>query len=237
MFLMWGFCMILLVWQNDLGAASLFFMIFLGMLYASTGQFRYVAIGGVLLLLAGLAGYTLFGVVRLRIETWWNPWPEADDRAFQIVQSLLAVASGGVFGQGVGLGSPTFIPVVHSDFVYAAIAEEWGLIGGLGVTGCLSILVGRAFRLAGLETRRPFHALLSAGIGLALGLQSLMIIGGVLKIIPLTGVTLPFVSYGGSSLLSSFIMVGLLLRISDTVSPGLRARSRTTLTFPAGDTS
>jgi cell division protein FtsW (lipid II flippase) len=231
MLLMWGFCMVLLIWQRDLGAASLFFLIFLGMLYASTGQISYMIIGLVLLGLAGIAGYALFDVVQLRVDAWWNPWPEADGRAFQIVQSLLAVAAGGIFGEGVGLGAPNFIPVVHSDFVFAAIAEEWGIIGGLGVLLCLATLVLRATRTAVKNTERPFHSLLAAGIGLSLGVQSLLIMAGVLKLVPLTGVTLPFVSYGGSSLLSSFVMIGLLLRASDprshftlkVLSPGKRS--------------
>jgi peptidoglycan glycosyltransferase len=216
--LMWGFCMVLLVWQRDLGAASLFFLIFLAMLYASTGQPGYVLAGLVLLGLAGVTGYLLFDVVRLRIDAWWNPWPEAAGRAFQIVQSLLAVAAGGIFGQGVGLGAPTYIPVVHSDFVYAAVAEEWGLLGTTGILSCLAVLMMRAMRLAVSTTRTPFQALLAAGIGVSLGVQSLLITAGVVKLAPLTGVTLPFVSYGGSSLLSSFIMIGLLLRISDPSS-------------------
>ncbi len=215
MLLMWGFCMVLLVWQRDLGTASLFFLIFLAMLYVSTGQAGYLGAGLILLGLAGIAGYWLFGVVRLRIDTWWNPWPEADSRAFQIVQSLLAVAAGGVLGQGVGQGAPTFVPVVHSDFVFAAIAEEWGLFGGLGILACLTLLVARALRLAIANVQHPFRSLLAAGIGVALGVQSLLITAGVLKLLPLTGVTLPFVSYGGSSLLTGFVMVGLLLRISD----------------------
>lgn len=235
MLLMWGFCMVLLIWQRDLGAASLFFLIFLGMLYVSTGQSGYMVVGVLLLAAAGIAGYALFGVVRLRVDAWWNPWPEADDRAFQIVQSLLAVAAGGIFGEGVGQGAPTFIPVVHSDFVFAAISEEWGLAGALGVLAGIAALVYRAMRIAVASIERPFHALLAAGIGLSLGIQSLMIMGGVLKLIPLTGVTLPFVSYGGSSLLSSFVMIGLLLRISD---PGdqLRPRSRIRLRRRQPDT-
>ncbi len=215
MLLMWGFCIVLLVWQRDLGAASLFFLIFLAVLYASTGQVGYVLAGIILLALAGLAGYQLYDVVRLRVDTWWNPWPEAHDRAYQIVQSLLAVAAGGLFGQGIGLGAPGFVPVAHSDFVFAAIAEEWGLLGALGVVGSMALLVLRAMRIASASVARPFHALLATGIGVSLGIQSMLIMGGVLKLIPLTGVTLPFVSYGGSSLVSSFIMVGLLLRVSD----------------------
>jgi cell division protein FtsW (lipid II flippase) len=218
MLLMWGFCIVLLIWQRDLGAASLFFLVFLAMLYVSTGQRGYVLGGLILLAAGGGVGYAMFDVVRLRVDTWWNPWPEAGGRAFQIVQSLLAVASGGLFGEGVGLGAPTFVPVVHSDFVYAAIAEEWGLLGALAVTACLAALVLRALIIAERGVARPFHALLAAGIGMLLGVQSLLIMGGVLKLLPLTGVTLPFVSYGGSSLLSNFIMIGLLLRVSDPTS-------------------
>jgi peptidoglycan glycosyltransferase len=214
MLLMWGFCIVLLAWQRDLGTASLFFAIFLLMLYVSTEQVSYVVVGGLLLSLAGGFGYFLYSVVRLRVDTWWNPWPEADNRAFQIVQSLIAVASGGLLGAGVGLGSPTFVPVVHSDFVFAAVAEEWGLLGALAVVACFAILVLRAFQIALRNLNQPFRALLAAGIGISIGAQALLIMAGVLKIAPLTGVTLPFLSYGGSSLLSSFVMIALLLRLS-----------------------
>nr|MBN1229466.1 FtsW/RodA/SpoVE family cell cycle protein [Anaerolineae bacterium] len=213
--LMWGFCMILLIWQRDLGTASLFFIIFLGMLYVATNQTGYLLVGLVLLMLSGLAGYFLFDVVRLRVDAWLNPWPEASGRAFQIVQSLLAIASGGLFGQGIGQGSPTYIPVVHSDFVLAAIAEEWGLMGAVGVIASLAILIFRGLRIAAKNVDQPFKSLLAAGISLSLGIQSLLIAGGVLKLIPLTGVTFPFISYGGSSLLSGFVMIGLLWRLSD----------------------
>jgi len=215
--LMWGFCVVLLVWQRDLGAATLFFLIFLAMLYVSTDQIGYVVVGVVLLLTAAAVAYFAIGLVRLRIETWWNPWPLADNEAFQIVQSLLALTSGGIAGQGVGLGSPTFVPVVHSDFVFAAIAEEWGFLGIIGTLGCLALIVLRGFRTAADNDHRPFHALLAAGLATAIGVQSLLIMAGTLRLVPLTGVTLPFVSYGGSSLLSSFLMVGLLLRVSDPV--------------------
>ena len=216
MLLMWGFCMVLLIWQRDLGTASLFFLIFLAMLYVSTSQVGYV-LGGVMLLgLAGSVGYVLYGVVRLRVDTWLNPWPEASDRAFQIVQSLLAVAAGGLIGQGVGQGVPTYVPVVHSDFVFVAIAEEWGLAGALAVVACLAILVLRALRIATQSSQHPFRCLLAVGIGISIGIQSLLIMAGTLKITPLTGVTLPFLSYGGSSLLSNFVMIGLLLRLSDS---------------------
>jgi cell division protein FtsW (lipid II flippase) len=218
MLLMWGFCMILLVWQRDLGAASLFFLVFLSLLYIATGEASTLIIGGVLLLAGAIIGYELYGLVKLRVISWWNPWKDPDNSSFQIVQALIAVSAGGIFGQGVGQGSPTYVPVIHSDFVFAAIAEEWGVLGTLGIILCFALLVTRAMQIAIQLHERPFRSLLAAGIGLLFATQSLLIMAGVLKLIPLTGVTLPFVSYGGSSLLSSFVMIGLLLRLSDPES-------------------
>jgi cell division protein FtsW (lipid II flippase) len=209
MLLMWGFSMILLIWQRDLGAALLFFGTFLSMIYIATGQARYIWAGILLLLAGATSGYLMFDVVRLRVDGFLNPWLDPAGRSFQIVQSLLAFASGGVFGQGLGQGLPTAIPVVHTDFVYAAIGEEYGLLGALGVLVCFALLVGRAFYIA-LRAGDEFERLLAAGIGSILALQTLIITAGTLKLMPLTGVTLPFVSYGGSSLVTSFFMAGLL---------------------------
>lgn len=215
--LMWGFCIILLVWQKDLGAATLFFVIFLTLLYLATGDFRYVGLGIGLMMIASIFAYFAFqDLVALRIDAWWNPWPDANGRAFQIVQSLYALASGHVFGQGVGQGSPYYIPVVHSDFVFAAIAEEWGVIGSVGTIICFLILAYRGLKLA-ILAQRPFYRYLAAGITILFTAQTLLIIGGVTKLLPLTGVTLPFISYGGSSLLISSVMLGLLMFISGTV--------------------
>ena len=211
--LMWGFCLILLMWQRDLGAAALFFILFLALLYLATGNEWYVLGGFVLLLLAGGLAYFAFDVVALRVDAWWNPWPEADNRAFQIVQSLYAVASGGLLGQGIGQGFPDYIPVVHSDFAFAAIAEEWGLLGALGVVACFALLAYRGLRLAYL-TAQPFARYLATGIVILLSAQAFLIMGGVTKLLPLTGVTLPFVSYGGSSMLMSWLMAGLLVYLS-----------------------
>lgn len=211
--LMWGFCLILLVWQRDLGAAALFFILFLALLYLATGNQWYVWGGMFLFLVAGGIAYFAFDVVALRVDAWWNPWPEADNRAFQIVQSLYALASGGLLGQGIGQGFPDYIPVVHSDFVFAAIAEEWGLLGALVIVTCFAVLTYRGLRLAYLA-EKPFARYLAAGIVILLAAQAFLIMGGVTKLLPLTGVTLPFVSYGGSSLLMSWIMVGFLLYLS-----------------------
>ncbi len=217
MLLMWGFSMLLLFWQNDLGAALLFFCTFLGMLYVAIGRVRYILMGLGLLLVAGFVGYQRFSYVAVRVDGWWNPWLDPDGRSFQIVQSLLAFASGGVFGQGLGQGLPTAIPVVHTDFVFAAIGEEYGLLGALAVLLCFGVIVYQAFQIA-LRGRTHFQQLLAVGIGFMLGLQTLVIAAGTLKLIPLTGVTMPFVSYGGSSLLTSFVMVGLLLFVSTRVA-------------------
>lgn len=210
---MWGLCVILLVWQRDLGAASLFFIVFLGMLYLASGQARYLLAGLLLLLIGGLLGYVLFDVVRLRVDAWLNPWPETRTRAFQIVQSLYAVAAGGVLGRGLGLGAPTLVPVAHSDFVFAALTEEFGLAGAFAVIAGFAVLVVRAARAA-ILAHTAFRTLLAGGIALVFGAQALIIMGGNIRLIPLTGVTLPFLSYGGSSLLVSFIMIGLLIQVS-----------------------
>lgn len=212
--LMWGICIVVLVWQRDLGTAILFFAVFMILLYVASGYSFILVSGAALIFIAGVAAYVAFPVVRLRVDIWLNPWPEADGRAFQIVQSLLAFAAGGTFGQGVGQGSPTYIPVVHSDFVFAAIAEEWGLLGVIGVIACIGVIVIRGLRIALRHHRRSFLALFATGLTLLIAIQSFMIMAGVLKLIPLTGVTLPFLSYGGSSLLASFVMIGLLLRLS-----------------------
>lgn len=217
--LMWGFCMLLLIWQRDLGAATLFFILFLALLYLATGDWRYVS-GGLALLLAGsVFAYFAFDVVALRVDAWWNPWPDANNRAFQIVQSLYAVAAGGLIGQGVGQGFPTYIPVVHSDFAFAAVAEEWGLIGSLTVVACYLALAHRGMKAAA-RAPRPFHRYLAAGITVLFAAQAILIMGGVSKLLPLTGVTLPFLSYGGSSMFVSSLMAGLLLYLSATPGNG-----------------
>lgn len=243
--LMWGFCVVMLIWQQDLGAAALFVGVFLAMLYLATGDWIFVAGGFSLLIVAGLVGYFFFDdfaniietvlgnnsgqisrfdqlgqafarvneIIKLRIDTWVDPWIEANSRGFQIVQSLYALAAGGIFGDGIAQGFPTFIPVVHSDFAYAAIVEEWGLIGGLMILGCFAVLVHRGLHIAA-KSNRPFDLFLAAGITVIFATQTFLITAGVTKIIPLTGVTLPFISYGGSSMLASCIMIGLLLNIS-----------------------
>lgn len=217
--LMWGVSVVMLVWQRDLGTAILFFLVFVILIYVASGSAILLAMGGALVAGASIVAYRAFAVVRLRVDVWWNPWPEADDRAYQIVQSLYAFAAGGTFGQGIGQGVPGFIPVVHSDFALAALAEEWGYLGVIVVLAAIALLVARGLLIAVQQRGQPFYTLLAVGLSALIGVQSLLITGGVLKLIPLTGVTLPFLSYGGSSLVVSFAIVGLLLRLSSTDPP------------------
>jgi peptidoglycan glycosyltransferase len=187
------------------------------MLYLATGQWGYVAAGLALFIVVGLTGYRFSDRIALRVDGWFNPWPEAADRAFQIVQSLLAFGAGGVFGQGLGLGSPTFIPAVHTDFVFAATGEEAGLVGALATVALYGVLMVRGFRIAA-RAPRPFERFLAAGLTAGLIIQAWVIMAGNARLAPIAGVTLPFVSYGGSSLLTSFIALGLLLHISNSTS-------------------
>ncbi|MBU0495928.1 MAG: FtsW/RodA/SpoVE family cell cycle protein [Chloroflexi bacterium] len=216
---MWGLSMALLVWQRDLGTALLFLGIFLALLYVASGRLAYI-IGGLLLFVAGAgAAYVLFDHVRVRIHIWLNPWAQSQGAGYQVVQSLIALAAGGLFGTGLGRGYPGYIPAVHTDFVFAALGEELGLAGLVAVLALYVLLVGRGIHIT-LRTGTVFEALLAAGLTSILGLQTLIIVAGVLRIVPLTGITLPFVSYGGSSLLTNYLIVGLLLRLSARSIPG-----------------
>lgn len=213
--LMFGLSVIILVWQRDLGTATLFFGVFLTLLYVASSNIWVIIGGGGLITAAGVLAYQLFAVVRLRVDIWVNPWVQADGNAYQIVQSLMAFASGGVWGHGIGQGTPNYIPVVHSDFVFAALAEEWGLLGAGVVIMSFAIFTMRGLRIAVIQQERPFYALMATGLSTLIALQSIMIIGGTLRLLPLTGVTVPFLSYGGSSLVVSFTIIGLLLRLSE----------------------
>jgi cell division protein FtsW (lipid II flippase) len=211
---MWGVALILLMAQQDLGAAVLLYFSFLIMLYLASGQLRYLVIGGALLIAAAIGGYLLIGRVQGRIDTWLNPWADAAGSSYQIVQSLIALASGGRIGVGLGQGWPDVIlPAAHTDMPLAAIGEELGLLGALGVVACFALFTVRGLRIASLA-RTTFGRLLAAGLASLIGMQAWVIMAGNANLAPLTGVTLPYVSYGGSSLLMSFIVLGLLLQIS-----------------------
>jgi cell division protein FtsW (lipid II flippase) len=206
-----------LIVQRDLGSALLFFGIFLSMLYVASGQIGYV-LAGLIAFVGGTYGaYQAFGHVRVRVLTWLDPWSDPLEGGYQIIQATYAMANGGIFGTGLALGSPTWIPEVHSDFIYPAIGEELGLMGALGVLALYLLLVYRGFYIA-LRARDGFSRLLAVGLSTTLALQTLIIIGGTIRLIPLTGITLPFISAGGSSLVTNFLLVGLLLHISGSTA-------------------
>lgn len=213
MVVMWAASLMVLVVLNDLGSALLFFGIFLVMLYAASGRPIYVLTG--LLTFAGACwlAYVLFDRIGIRVQNWLDPWHDPLATGYQQVQSDYALASGGVLGTGLGQGQPWRIPAVHTDYVFSAIGEELGLVGTTAVLVLYLVLVMRGFGIA-LRAPDPFGRLLATGLAATIGLQALIIIGGVVRLIPLTGITLPFVSYGGSSLLTNCLIVGLLLRVS-----------------------
>jgi cell division protein FtsW len=203
----------MLVLQEDLGAAVLFFAIFLGMLYIATGRPSYVFFGMLLFVAGAFVAYGLFSHVQGRVAVWLNPWPEASGRGYQTIQAILALAAGGVFGVGLGYGHPGLIPAVHTDLALAALGEETGLAVTAAIVAVYVVLVARGLHIA-RRTTDSFNALLAAGLSLAVGVQTLLIIGGTLRLLPLTGITLPFLSYGGSSLVTNYLIIGLLLRVS-----------------------
>lgn len=212
-FLMWIIAVALQATQQDIGASALLLVTYAFMLYLATGKPMLPAFGLLLLLLAIGVGYFFSSLIALRINIWLNPWLDPQGTAFQIVQSLISVASGGLFGQGPGQGRPIYVPAVHTDFPFAAIGEEYGFIGALGLILLFGLLILRAWRIA-RHTHSAYSLLLSGGLAVLFTTQLFVIIGGNLALIPLTGVTVPFVSYGGSSLLVSYISVGLLIRLS-----------------------
>lgn len=203
----------ILVVQNDLGSALLFFGVFLAMLYVASGRIVYVTLGLIAFAGACWVSYRLFNRIGIRVQNWLDPWQDPVFGGYQQIQSDYALASGGLLGVGLGKGQPANIPAVQTDFVFSALGEELGLLGTLGVLTLYLMLVMRGFAVA-LRVDDGFARLVAVGLSSILGLQTLIIVGGVVRLIPLTGITLPFVSYGGSSLLTNFLIVGLLLHIS-----------------------
>ena len=212
--LMWGASIATVVVLNDLGSGLLFFSIFLVMLYAATGRGWYVLVGLAAFAVACVVLYQLFGRIAIRVQNWLDPFVDPYVGGYQQIQSDYAISSGGLFGTGLGLGQPWRVSQVQTDYVFAAFGEELGLLGTLAIVALFLLLVLRAFVIA-LSADDTFDRLMAVGIGATIGIQTLIILGGVVRLIPLTGITLPFISYGGSSLLTNFILVGLLLNISN----------------------
>jgi len=212
--LAWGIALVVLGYQRDMGTAILFFGMFVAMLYMATSRAAYLVGGLVLLAIGAWIAYKSFGHVRVRVENWIDPWKDPNDAGFQPIQGWFSLGSGGVAGTGLGLGNPGLVPKASTDYVFTAIGEELGLVGSLGVVAAFMLLVGSMFRAA-VDAVHPFSKVFAAGLATIVGLQAFLIVGGVLRIIPLTGITLPFVSYGGSSLVANFALVAIVLRISD----------------------
>lgn len=214
LFIVWGVCLLVVAFERDLGSALLFYTIFLIMLYVATGRVSYVIIGLALLAVGAFGMYQIMSHVQVRVAIWLDPFSDAQNLGYQIVQSLYSLADGGLAGVGIGKGMADIIPVVASDMIFAAIGEEMGLLGGSAV-----LLLFMLFAVRGLTTaaraKSDLAAFSAAGLTAAISFQAFTIVGGVTKLIPLTGVTLPFMSQGGSSLLASFVIVALLLRAGD----------------------
>ncbi len=214
LFIVWGVCLLVVVFERDLGSALLFYTIFLLMLYVATGRMAYVVVGVLLLAVGAFGAYKLLSHVQVRFDMWIDPWQDPSNRGLQIVQSIYSLADGGLVGTGIGKGMPTYIPVVESDFIFSAIGEEMGLLGGAAVLLLFMLFAIRALTTAG-RAKSDLTAFVCVGLTASISFQAFLIVGGVTKLIPLTGVTLPFMSQGGSSLLASFIVVALLMRAGD----------------------
>ena len=214
MLLMWGMSLLVVVFERDLGSALLFFTFFVIMLYVCTGRVGYVLVSILLLAVGGVFCYHFFGHVQTRVQIWLNPFKDPSGKGLQIVQSLYSLADGGLVGSGIGKGLPKLIPVVESDFIFSAIGEEMGLLGASAVLICYMLLAVRGLATAA-RAKSDISAFTAVGLTAAIAVQAFLIVGGVTKLLPLTGVTLPFMSQGGSSLLASFIIVGLLLKAGD----------------------
>ena len=214
-------CLGILMLQKDLGTALLYFFTTILLFYASTGNLALTGIGLAGGAGAAIAGYHMFAHVKRRVAIWQNPWSDYDNAGYQIIHSLMAIASGGLFGVGLGLGSPRTIPVYHTDFIFSVICEQFGLIFGCCVLLMYVAIIWRGAAIA-MSTRTSFHGLLAMSITIMLGLQTFVIIGGVVKLIPLTGVTMPFVSYGGTSLVSSLCLIGFLQGVASLNEDNLR---------------
>jgi cell division protein FtsW (lipid II flippase) len=212
--LVWAASLGLLVFEKDLGSSLLFFAVPLLMLYAATGRIAYVIIGALLFAVGSYATYLAFSHVQLRVATWLDPWSDPNDSGFQITQSIFNIADGGITGSGLGEGFSQTIPEVETDFVFSTIASELGLLGATAVLLVFLIFVYRGMKIA-LLAQDDASKLLAFGLTTAFAMQTLIIVGGVTKAIPLTGITLPFVSYGGSSVVGNFILTGLLLVVSE----------------------
>ncbi len=230
--LAWGVAIMVMTVQKDLGSSLLFFALFMTMLWVATGRLAYPLGGAAMFGAAAYGAWTQFAHVQLRVEQWANPW---DDTGGQLVQTWYALAWGGLTGTGIGLGQPHKIPIVESDFIFAVIGEELGLLGGTAILVAYLLIVGAGLRVAH-QAEHPFEKLLAAGLTALVGMQAFVILAGVIRLLPLTGVVLPFVSYGGSALVANYVLLALIIRVSDRQPNRGRAGRRSTSGVGGGGT-
>ena len=217
-----GACLMLLMLQKDLGTALLYFCVVFVMLYAATGSLPLVIAGVIGGAGAAWAGYTLFAHVKRRVAIWLNPWADMSGAGYQIVQSLIAIVNGSFWGVGLGLGNASVIPEYYNDFIFSVILHEFGMVFGLIVLCMYLFIIIRGVMIA-QRSRTVFHSLLAIGCSALIALQTFVIIGGNIKLIPLTGVTLPFISYGGTSMVASLCVIGLLQGVASRNAAGVTA--------------
>lgn len=231
----WAISVGVMALEKDLGTSLLLYASFLVVVYLATQRFSWVIIGLVLFVLGSVAAYYMFAHVRVRVQTWWNPFADPDGSGYQIVQSLFSFATGGIFGTGLGNGQPDTVPAASTDFIIAAFGEELGLVGLASILMLYTIVILRGLRTA-IATRDSFGKLLAAGLASTLAIQLFIVVGGVTQLIPLTGLTTPWMSYGGSSLLANYVLLAILVRISHSARRPLRTRARNRSSIAAAKT-
>ena len=231
----WVISVGVMAFEKDLGTSLLLYASFLVVVYLATQRFSWVLIGFVLFAAGSLAAYFIFGHVRTRVQMWWDPFADPDGAGYQIVQSMFSFATGGIFGTGLGNGQPDTVPAASTDFIIAAFGEELGLVGFASILLLYTIVIVRGLRTA-IAMRESFGKLLAAGLASTLAIQLFVVVGGVTQLIPLTGLTTPWMSYGGSSLLANYVLLAILARISHSARHPLRIRPRNTSPIAAAGT-
>ncbi|BBZ50355.1 FtsW/RodA/SpoVE family cell cycle protein [Mycobacterium heidelbergense] len=231
----WVISVGVMVFEKDLGTSLLLYASFLVVVYLATQRFSWVVIGLALFAAGSVAAYFIFDHVRVRVQMWWDPFSDPDGSGYQLVQAMFSFATGGIFGTGLGNGQPDTVPAASTDFIIAAFGEELGLVGLAALLMLYTIVIVRGLRTA-IATRESFGKLLAAGLASTLAIQLFIVVGGVTRLIPLTGLTTPWMSYGGSSLLANYMLLAVLARISHSARRPLRARAHNTSPIAAAST-